>query len=702
MTTSRSVLFCMTVASAAAFTGCTNEMPAPEPVEVDRVGLLPFASCDDVLEFVHEEALEKVGPYGFQSEGSFWGEGDAAGEDGGGDTGAAGDSGGGDDGGGAQGGGDAPEFSGTNVQELGVDEPDLVKTDGTRILAIAQGRLHYVDLSGDAPAVTGSVQLLEIDPEYGWYGGNEMLVHGDRAVVIARRSAWDLGADLRAALGYGDEDWSSITQLIEIDLSDATAPRVVGNLWLEGDYVSGRKIDATARFVLRSFPRNLRFKSPWDFLDEGDISYDEYGYEGYDEEAYAAAERQATAHNQAIVRATALEHWMPRAVIEDPASGEPTVVRLVDCERAFEPGTFAGLGMLSVLTVDMARPLALGDAVGVFSEGETVYASQDSLYVATWPQYLNLPDGEPDRVGEEEQPDPSIVSYVHKFDIRDPEKAEYRASGEVPGHLLDQWAMSEHEGDLRVASTDWGWWSEGSQSFVSVLRERGRSLELVGQVGGIGRDEQIFGVRFIGPTGYVVTFRQTDPLFTVDLRNPEEPTVVGELHIPGYSAYLHPLAPGILLGVGRDGDEEGNLGGAALSIFDVSDPAQPLRLHQAAFGDGWASSTVEWDHRAFLYWAPEKIVVVPVTSWGEWDEETQTQDYFAGAVAYRVDPELGISLAGIIEHDPLTEDEWGWSWGGEIQRSLVVGEDLFTMSESGLKSSTMDAMVETGWLPFAN
>jgi hypothetical protein len=108
---------------------------------------------------------------------------------------------------------------------------------------------------------------------------------------------------------------------------------------------------------------------------------------------------------------------------------------------------------------------------------------------------------------------------------------------------------------------------------------------------------------------------------------------------------------------------------------------------------------VEWDHRAFLYWAPERLVIVPVTSWGEWDEVTQTQDYFTGAVAYRVDPDLGISLAGIIEHDPLMADEY-WEWGGEIQRSLVVGEDIFTVSESGLKASTMDAMAETAWLGF--
>jgi hypothetical protein len=698
----RSVLLPVTMLCALGFSGCAqNDDSSSEPVDgAARVGLLPFASCEDVLAYVHEEAAEQVGPYGFEGDDDWgWGaEGDAqgGGEDGGSDP--AGDGGG--DGGGGNG---SPDFSETNVQEAGVDEPDVVKTDGERVLALAQGALHYVDMTSGDPVLRGNVALQPTgaEPEYGYsFYGAEMLVNGDRVIVVASRDIYGLPAPVRTAFGYGDYDYNSVTQLIEIDVSDPDAPAIVGNLFIEGSYASGRKIDDVARFVVRSFPRGLAFKYPYDFLQEEDYSEVDYDW---DEAAYAAAERQAEIYNQSIVKETTLDHWLPRFVYEDlrPGAAAPQVGRLVDCERAYKPGAFAGFGMLSVLTVDLDAGLALGDAVGVFSEGETVYASTEGLYVATWPQYENLPEPGVSRTDDTQFQAPEILSYVHKFDISDPTRAEYRASGAVPGHLLDQWAMSEHAGDLRVATTDWGWWNDHSQSYVSVLRERGSQLELIGQVDGIGIDEQIFGVRLMGDKGYVVTFEQTDPLFTLDLSEPTDPRVVGELEMPGYSAYLHPIDDDTLIGIGREGDEDGVLSGAGINLFDVSDPANPVRLHHATFGDGWASSSVEWDHRAFLYWPAEHLVVIPVVSWGEWDEATQTQDYFAGAVAYRVDAESGISLAGIIENEPLTiEDEWGYSYGGEIQRALVVGDELLTLSESGLQATEMQGMTQTHWLPF--
>ncbi len=702
---SRSVLFAMTLWGAGGFTGCAqNDAPAPEPVDpVTRAALTPFGSCEDVLSYVHDRALEEVGPYGLEGE-DYWGWGeDAAGEDGGAvSTGAAdpGDNGGGGDGDG----GGAPDHSETNVQEAGVDEPDLVKTDGTRILALTDGQLHYVDLASGEPTLRGTVAL---DPaqtpseELGYtHWGAEMLVSGDRVVIASHRDAYYLDVKVRNALGYdGDEWWGPITELLEVDVSNPDAPALVGALMIRGSYASGRKIDDTARFVVRTSPHGLVFKYPYDFLDESD--YDETTWD-WNERAFELAQEQATAYNQAVVRDTELDDWMPNYVYQDladPAAALQTGT-LVDCERTYKPGAFAGFGLLSVLTVDLSQGLALRDAVGVFTEGETVYASRDSLYVATWPQYENLPEPGVSRTAADDFEAPEIVSYVHKFDISRPDGADYRASGEVPGHLLDQWAMSEHEGDLRIASTDWGWWNEHTQSYVSVLREQGGELALIGQVGGIGIDESIFGVRLMGDRGYVVTFRQTDPLFTLDLSDPTHPRVVGELQMPGYSAYLHPVDEDLLLGVGRDGEEDGTLNGAGINLFDVSDPANPVRLHHTAFGDGWASSNVEWDHRAFLYWPAEHIVVIPVVSWGEWDPVTETQDYFAGAVAYRIDPQAGISLAGIIEHEPLTEDEWGYSYGAEILRSLVIGDELFTLSASGLKGSDLETMSEAHWLAF--
>lgn len=690
--TSRSVLrfplLPIALSLAALASGCADEGDAPyAPESVDRAVLVHFHSCEDVVDYAQYRALEQVGPYGFDGDyGWGWGEGDAAsgGEDGGGEPPPSNDGGvdqGGD-------GGETPDYSGTNVQEVGVDEPDIVKTDGTRILALAKGSLHYVDAQGPAPALVSSLPVLESDDEYYyWYGAGQMLVHGDRVLLAVYRDAYGLPAEIRESLGLAAEDYMPVVQLTEIDVSNPNEMKVVSTLYVEGAYVSARLHDHTARVVLSSSLHHLDFKYPWDFLSEDDIVLDEWSG-GWDEIAYERAEAEAEAYNRRVVRETDLDDWIPSTVMVRPGQALERG-RLVDCERMMRPGSHAGLGTLSVLTIDMAQPLALGDAVGLFSEGQTVYASADNLYVATRPFWSEQDD---DPLATE--PELVVASYVHKFDITSDDAAHYVASGEVPGYLLSQWSMSEHEGDLRVATTDWE--AGGSESYVSVLREAGQRLGLVGQVSGLGKGEQIYAVRFIGDVGYVVTFRQVDPLYTIDLKNPEAPAMVGELKINGYSAYLHPVGEGLLLGVGQDGTDDGQLLGTQVSLFDVSDPANPALLSKESLGQ-WGSSEVEWDHHAFLYWAPEQLAVIPVQSWG-WNEETGEETNFTGAVAYRIDPEEGVQLVGTIEHDQAVMDEGGWWFGTMVRRSLVIGDQLYTLSEEGLQRNALADLVSNAWV----
>ncbi len=685
----RALALPLIAASLLAASGCADEGASPySPDTVDRAVLVHFGSCDDVLDYAQYRGLEQVGAYGFEGDqGWGWGGEDAAGEggDGGDPNGGPPSSDDGQTGGGEEGG---PDYSGTNVQEIGVDEPDIVKTDGTRILALAQGQLHYVDVQGE-PQVVSALPVIEADQEYYYYSGAEMLVQGDRVLLSVQRGAWDLPLEIRNAFGLDEQEYQSIVQLIEVDISDPSQMRVVSDLYVEGAYVSGRLHDGTARVVLSAAVYTLPFKYPYDFLDESDIDYDDWS--GWSEAAYARAEAEARAYNRRVVLETELGDWVPNYVFARRDGAEIALDRgqLVDCQRMMRPGTHAGLGTLSVLTIDMSQPLALGDAVGVFSEGQTVYASPDSLYVATRP-FLQE---EPTTLGEDAEF--SFSSYVHKFDITRDDAALYVASGEVPGYLLSQWAMSEHEGDLRVASTEWGW-SDESESYVSVLREDGQHLELVGQVDGLGRGEQIYAVRFLGETGYVVTFRQIDPLYTIDLSTPTAPKMVGELKIEGYSAYLHPVGEGLLLGVGRDGTADGQVTGSQISLFDVSDPANPEAIHQAQFGQ-WGSSEVEFDHHAFLWWGAENLAVFPVQSYG-WDEETGTDLSFSGALVYRVDPVAGIELVGTLEHEVQpSEDYW---YGNSIRRSIVIGDQLYTMSDGGLMRNDLTDLAPNGWFGF--
>jgi hypothetical protein len=190
-----------------------------------------------------------------------------------------------------------------------------------------------------------------------------------------------------------------------------------------------------------------------------------------------------------------------------------------------------------------------------------------------------------------------------------------------------------------VATTEgppWGF-DDTSESFVTVLQERNGELEQIGRVGEMGRGERIFSVRFIGDAAYVVTFRQVDPFYVVDLSDPEAPKVAGELKIAGYSGYLHPIGPDRIIGIGQDATVDGFTTGAKATMFDVSDPTNPRALGSWTMEGGY--SDVEWDHLAFLYWSPESVAVLPVQSW---------QENFFGAVVLKTDD--GVREFGRITH----------------------------------------------------
>lgn len=634
--------------------------------------LQEFDSCDAFLSHIKAEALERVGPYGLPGQG-YWGgpilfgvEEDAVAA-----TTAAGDAGFARS---AQVPQAGVDYSTTNVQEAGVDEPDIVKTDGNRILAIAQGRLHYIDLSSGAPVLTSSVDL-----PWGW--NQELLMVGDTAIVMATASRYDLQPRLATGMFAPDiAAYSDISVFVQLDISDANDISVIDSLYVDGRYLSARMIGDTARIAFSSAPVGLDFVQP-----AGG------GLRG---------EQRAIEVNKDVIRESTLENWMPYYILEGPDGAVLDEGTLLDCESAFAPKVFSGFSMLSVLTVDLSEGIDPGAVTGVMSGGDTVYASQDHLYVATqqWLDWQTF--DERDAVREAE----AMKTYIHKFDITDPTRTSYLASGEVDGFLLNQFAMSEHEGNLRVASTNvptWWWWGDtrDSESRVDVLAQNGNELELIGTVGGLGEGEQIFAVRFQGDTAYVVTFRQTDPLYTVDLTDPTNPQVLGELKILGYSSYLHPLGDGLVMGVGQDADENGRVTGSQVSIFDVSDLANPQRLQQFTFASGY--SEAEYDHRAFLHWAPSGLTVLPV-QWWEYDDDYELESAFVGAVALDASAEAIVEV-GTVQHldDDLKGDEfYEWSWAAQIRRSLVVGDTLFTLSERGLMGSALDTLEQQVFIEF--
>ena len=217
----------------------------------------------------------------------------------------------------------------------------------------------------------------------------------------------------------------------------------------------------------------------------------------------------------------------------------------------------------------------------------------------------------------------------------------------MSGYLLNQWSLSEYDGVLRVVSTDAPAWfdsSDSTESSLTTLRPGDGALNQIGRVGNLGKGQRVYAVRFVGPTAYVVTFKQVDPLYTVDLTDPTRPRVLGELEIPGYSAYLHPISADLLLGIGQEVNDQGRPVGTQLSLFDVSDLRHPTRIAHATLGQGW--SEAESDHHAFLFWPTHRA--------------SSSSRSTSSAVGYRVSRAHGIQLVGRITHptgDRLAGDQ---------------------------------------------
>lgn len=596
--------------------------------------LQTFASCGELLRYVKRHAAPLVGAWGLRGglvKGGVVGLPSAA---------RSADAGAADD------------VSTTNVQEEGVGEPDRVVANTSHLFAVSGDALHAIDTRARRPRIVGTLRL-----EQGW--SHELLLSGNRLLVLSRGGVHVLPLPGAARMLY--PTLPSRTLLTQVDASDPSRLRVVRTLSLEADYVSARLVRGTVRVVTTAaLPHRLEFEPP---------------PSGSANETAAAAAR-----NRAIVAASRVASWLPTYSIRNGRRGSASERSLVQCRQVARPSAFSGLGLTTVTTIDLDRGLEPIDSDAILSDGRVVYASPTSLYVATerWSD-RPLPGGlAPD----------GVHTAVHEFDSSSSSRTSYRASGEVPGFLLDQWSLSEHEGVLRVASTEQPTWVDPaagreSESSVTTFRRENGKLVPLGRVGGLGRGERIFGVRFAGDVAYVVTFRQVDPLYTLDLSAPRAPAVLGELKLLGYSAYLHPLAGDLLLGLGQDATGEGRALGTQLSLFDVSNLRRPARLQRWTLGSG--SSEAETDHHAFLYWPRTKLVVVPVIGY----EGTP----FAGAVGLRVG-RSGIEEVGRITHPGVERGV------APIRRSLVVGDRLFTVSEAGVKASGLASLADVAWLPF--
>lgn len=436
-------------------------------------------------------------------------------------------------------------FSITNVQVEGIDEGDLVETDGTYLYSESNGALQVLNIA--AGSVVSSVVL---PGEHA-----ELILADDRLMVTTQ--------------GY--DVVGTQTNVTVFDVSDPTSPAVVEQYGLDGTRVAMRGVGQTVHLVLQSYRRP------------------------YDVGAYSETEDPIEAAKADVENST-IADWLPRQFeIGDGAYTDESPA--IGCGDIGLPTTGAGGDLVWVSSLDISGSADRSNASGILaSAGEaSVMATADRLYVSTtlWGDWNGWWGSG------------SATTGIHLFDLAGGRPA-YRASTDLPGRVLNQFSMGEHDGVLRVAATA-GWW-DNSESYVFALKPTGSTFERISAVGGLGSGEQIYAVRHLGPMSYVVTFRQTDPLYVVDFTDPSMPRQRGELKIPGFSTYLHPVDGVRLIGVGSDADPNtGVVTGSQLSLFSVADPDNPARLDVEDID----VETYLPDHRAFLYWPADGTIATP-------------------------------------------------------------------------------------------
>lgn len=577
-------------------------------------GLTPFAGCDALVDWYVQRALPHVGPYGLQGPPVVYGDvmvRDALPMAGAAENAAESSVGGGSL---------DPQSSsgtGTNVQEVGVDEPDVAKTDGSIVVRVENGELVVTDVRTDSPRELSRLDLPED------MHSPEVLLAGETVLVLQSGIAsggplpaepMERSSDVVGPEVVGPElvgRWPGGTvdrsRLVEVSVADPSAPEIESDQSFGGTVAAARQYDedggTTVRVVLRTDQPVLDWVQP-------------------NRTRTLSEAKQA---NKEILRASTAEDWLPTV-------GERDQQRpLVDCSDVAHPATpDPGLGTLTVVSLPADDPTAWR-SVGVTSSAATVYSSTDRLYVAS-----SSPD----------------TTQVHAFALEDG-ATSHSASGEVTGSLRDRWSMDEHDGVLRVALAVGKSWNP-DENGITTLRQEGDELVQVGSVRGLGPDEEIKAVRWFDELAVVVTFRETDPLYTVDLADPERPRTLGALKIPGYSGYLHPIGDHRLLGIGQDASLDGATRGAQAAVFDIRDLTDPRRLSTDFLG-AHTSAVAEIDPRGFT-WLPDSSTALTAVS----DPRHGSSDL----VALRVGSDGTLS----------TVDSWplpGWDSG--VVRTLPLG-----------------------------
>lgn len=637
--------------------------------EKPQARLVPLADCGEAKQFMKEVAIEKMsreidrrlaeyeagttcrwyGDYNTDAAGAGSGSGDSSPP--------------------------APTTgTGTNNQVAGVDEADFIKNDGQYIYLAQNGALRIVDAWPADQTHAVSVTPLDGQPK-------KLFVLGDKALVyVATGEARTSWRNTECTYGY-DCDFSgdgTATTLLVYNIADRAKPELERTISLSGSLIAARRIGSAVHTVV------TQAASPFPEMSY-DTGVELCGYSAWSTKPtpyYVMRARQAyenlRAANQKVIENTDLDQKLPS--IADSA-GLTDIESSGSCSSLYRSSITDGAAFTSIVSVDIDHPGPV-KASTIVSRSGAIYASADALYMAVAHNW----NGD--------------TSTVHKFRISDiAGQTRYLASGYVPGRALNQFAMDERDGFLRIATTNGHVPSPDVESQLTVLAEDGKDLVEVGAVEHIAPSEDIRSVRFDGEKAFIVTFKKTDPLFAFDLSDPRAPKLIGELKIPGFSTYMHMMDGQHLLTIGYDADDHGSFAffdGVLLQIFDVSDPTTPTLLHKYIIGTRGSSSEALTNHLAFTWYPEYKLLALPMTICEGGDDGTYGSLLtFSGLMVFDASLELGFAEHGRVPHaigENVSCSNWWTNATSVVKRSLFLDNFVYSISDAELKVRTVDAL----------
>ena len=518
------------------------------------------------------------------------------------------------------------DYSATNIQVAGVDEADIVKTDGEYIYLVSGNRTIIVKAYPPEQAQV----LSEIELEGRVIG---IFINGDRLVVFGEETPYYLHDDMPVVREYEVMPYISPRVLIEVyDISDRENPRLQRELSADGQYVSSRMIGDYAYMVINESV----------YEDDEGVNLPRVYSDGAEKEIPATDIYYSDVADYYYMYSTII------AVNIQDDNQEPTYETIL-------------LGASSNL-----------------------YVSTDNIYLTfpVWGRDIGDVGG----------------TSIHRIHIEG-SAMNYTTSGEVPGMVLNQFSMDEYDGYFRVATTTR---DETSRNNVYVLN---MSLNITGSVTGLAAGETIYSARFMGEKGYLVTFKQVDPLFVIDLSDPYNPEELGNLKVTGYSDYLHPYDENHIIGIGKETTDAGEFAwyqGVKISLFDVTDVSNPREISKLEIGDRGTDSPVLWDHKAFLFDKSRNLMVMPIleaeVDQSEYPEGVPSWAYgepvYQGAYVFDISVDNGLQLRGRITHvENITDPEQGYYYYYSpfaVERSLYIDDVLYTISEAKIMMNNLE------------